>query len=139
MPNHRIHPYLHVDRTCCTYVYSGRTNYIRQGQSLPDDGAKYVVLPQDIRPKDNVTLPLQVRINEAGQETRILEEAAYNTAFLHRFFNMAYTAEDRLALLEAHYGRYTRTPESFLDFLDRDIVAIAPILLGIKEEATSLW
>ncbi|MCB2377341.1 hypothetical protein LGH70_07100 [Hymenobacter sp. BT635] len=141
MPNRRIHPYLHIDRTCCTYVYSGRTNCIRQEQPLPDDGAEYVVLPQNILPKDNVTLPLQVRINEAGQQTRILDEASYNAAFLHRFFNPAYTTEDRLALLEAHYGRYTRTrtPESFLDFLDRDIIAHAPVLLGIKEEAASLW
>lgn len=99
------------------------------------------MLPQDIRPKDNVTLPLQVRINEAGQQTRILEEAAYNAAFLHRFFNPAYTNEDRLAFLEAYYGRYTRTrtPESFLDFLDRDIITHAPVLLGIKEEVASLW
>ena len=85
MPNRRIQPCLHIDRTYCTYVYSGRTNYIRQGQPLPDDGAEYVMLPQDVRPTDNVTRPLQVRINEAGQATRILDEAAYNAAFCTAF------------------------------------------------------
>ena len=99
MPNHRIHPYLHVDRKFRIHFYSGQKNYVRAGEAIPEDGYEYVVLPQDVRPADNTTIPLQVRIDDAGKPHLIREAAVYSKAFLQRFFDEAYTAEDRLALL----------------------------------------
>ncbi|GAA4012761.1 hypothetical protein GCM10022408_26930 [Hymenobacter fastidiosus] len=113
---------------------------IREGDYIPEAG-EYVVLPKNILPKNNVTLSLRVWVSDAGKQKLVKEEAVYDEEFLHRFFNPAYTVEDRVALLDEHYGRYTRdnTAEAFLDYLEESIVARAQVLLGGKVDLEALW
>ncbi|UOQ66784.1 hypothetical protein [Hymenobacter volaticus] len=140
MPNHRIHPFLHIDRSFSIYEHIGRKQAIREGDPIPATG-DYVTLPLDIRPKDNVTIARKIQVNDAGKHIPVTEESVYDQEFLQRFFNPAYTVDDRIALLAEHFGRYTRrkTPESFLDYLEARIVAHARVLLGGKVDMEALW
>jgi hypothetical protein len=139
MSNQRFHKFLHIDRTCRVYEYSGRKAVIREGDPLPE--GEHVVLPQNIRPKDKVTISLRVLVDDEGNQTPVTDEAVYDAEFLSRFFNRAYSVEDRLVLLEEHFGRYTmvKNPGSFLDYLDNRLVAPARILLGGKGDEEARW
>jgi hypothetical protein len=140
MPNYRIHSFLHIDRSFAIYEHIGRKQAIREGDPVPATG-DHVTLPRDIRPKDNVTIARKILVNDAGKHIPVKEESVYDQEFLQRFFNPAYTVNDRLALLAEHFGRYTRskTPESFLNYLETRIVAHARVLLGGKVDIEALW
>ncbi|MCC3155602.1 hypothetical protein LJ737_00020 [Hymenobacter sp. 15J16-1T3B] len=141
MPNHRIHTFLHVDRSCRIYEYSGSKLVIREGDPLPE--GDYIVLPQNVLPKDNTTIALRVQVDDDGMQTPVTEAAVYDREFLSRFFSPAYSVDDRLALLEDHFGRYTtvKTQESFLDYLQKQVVNNGLVLLGIggKVDQEEFW